>query len=193
MTRPPLKIKCNTTDCPNDLHWFRKKPRTKDEKAYGPCNECGADRIDWQQPHQRNIADAQTTFAQLRREWIRHYCWHEWLDQRAINYALRKGRTELRGAVRRRLEQSIGPATPWRDGAQTTFGGTNPTNYARHATASCCRKCVAEWHGIPEGKALTSDEIDYLTDLAMLYLEERIPELTDDPQTIAPIRTKHGN
>ena len=38
-------------------------------------------------------------------------------------------------------------------------------------------KCIEEWHGIPQGRPLDNEEVFYLSDLAMLYLLERIPGL----------------
>lgn len=192
-TLAPLKLKCSTTDCPNDLHFFRKKPRKQHDAAFGACNECGLERIDWQQPHARDISDAAKTIVQLQREWIRHHYWHAEIDQRAINCGLRKGRSALAEKVRHRLATSIGGATPFRDGSQTPFAGPDPTTYAQHATASCCRKCVEEWHAIPRGRELATDEIEYLAALAMFFLEARIPGLTDEPQKIPPIRKGHDD
>jgi hypothetical protein len=191
MTLAPLKLKCNTTDCPNDLHFFRKKPREKGDAAFGPCNECGQERIDWEQVHARDIRDAAATIQQLQYEWIRHHYWHEPIDQRAINCALKKGRPGLKEKVHRRLLSSIGGATPFRDGAQTPFGGPDPVTYAQHATASCCRKCVEEWWNVPRGRELTTEELEYLSELAMFYLEAQIPGLTDEPQKIPPLRRKN--
>jgi len=45
---------------------------------------------------------------------------------------------------------------------------------------------VEEWHGIPLGRALTDEELDYLAELAMRYLEERIA-LSEDGERIPPV------
>lgn len=95
----PLKIKCSTTDCPIDLHWFRKNAQNNEGKAYGPCNDCGAERINWEQPHARRIEEAETIICQLQFEYIRHHYWHLPLEQKAINAALRKGRAGLAAKV----------------------------------------------------------------------------------------------
>jgi hypothetical protein len=29
---------------------------------------------------------------------------------------------------------------------------------AQHATATCCRSCLAKWHHIPAGRELSADE-----------------------------------
>jgi hypothetical protein len=32
----------------------------------------------------------------------------------------------------------------------------HPVFIAQHATATCCRGCLAKWHDIPAGRALTT-------------------------------------
>ena len=91
-------------------------------------------------------------------------------------------------AAESRLRSSVGPMAPFRDGYQTGSGGNNPLHYAQHATATCCRKCIAEWHGIPRGVELTAVQIDYFTRLLMLYIEERLPDLTEGGEYVPPIR-----
>ncbi|MGU3468084.1 DUF4186 domain-containing protein [Methylobacterium sp. C33D] len=58
-----------------------------------------------------------------------------------------------RDFVRRRLA----PADPRNDGKQTPFRG-HPVFTAQHATATCCRGCLAKWHAIPAGRDLTAAE-----------------------------------
>jgi len=62
-----------------------------------------------------------------------------------------------RGFVAKRLAA----AEPPNDGKQTPFRG-HPVFVAQHATATCCRSCLAKWHGIPSGRALTDEEIDHI-------------------------------
>ena len=64
----------------------------------------------------------------------------------------------------------------WRDGVQTPRDG-NAIYYAQHATASCCRKCAEEWHGIDRNRPLENDEIQYMAELIMYYLKDRMPDL----------------
>jgi hypothetical protein len=40
------------------------------------------------------------------------------------------------------------------------------------------------WHNIPLGRELTEPEIGYLTDLVMLYVEERLPILTENGEKV---------
>ena len=41
-------------------------------------------------------------------------------------------------------------------------GVGHPVFVAEHATATCCRGCLAKWHGIEKGRVLSAEEIDYV-------------------------------
>jgi len=51
------------------------------------------------------------------------------------------------------IEMRLGPAEPANDGKQTPYSG-HPVFVAQHATATCCRSCLAKWHGIAKGRPL---------------------------------------
>lgn len=183
MALPPLKVKCTDSDCDRDLHCFKFLKRSMKEADRGSCRECGAKLVDWERVHERNGTDAQHTFDELQHEYIRHHFWHKAFDEKAMLHARRKGKTRLHEAARARVQTSVGPAQPFRDGQQTPMEGT-VLYYAQHATASCCRTCIEYWHGIPKGRALTNEEVSYLTSLVVRYLERRLPDLPDDPERI---------
>ena len=190
-TLKPLKITCTTTDCERNLHCFQLTKRLLATGPSGRCRTCGAQLVDWPRVHRRRLDDVNHTFSALQFEFIRHRFWHIPISERALNYARRKGRVLLREAAARQLEQLIGREEHPREGIQTpreTSAHANAIHYAQHATASCCRRCVAEWHGIPEGRPLSADELRYLVDLVMLYVEVRIPELTDGPTHVPAMR-----
>ena len=143
----PLKITCTSTDCENDLHCFKQlRKMTPDEK--GKCRECGADLVDWDRVHERDIGDAQNTFKALQYELIRHHFFDKEIDDTAVRHARKKGRIKLDKAARHRLQKYLAPANPSWDGRQTPFEG-NSIYYAQHATATCCRTCLEYWHKIP--------------------------------------------
>jgi hypothetical protein len=70
---------------------------------------------------------------------------------------------ELSGmeAVRRAgvevTERRLALAAPVNDGRQTPYGG-HPVFVAQHATATCCRGCLARNHSIPGGAPLSAEE-----------------------------------
>ena len=91
----------------------------------------------------------------------------------------------LREAAEHRLRKYVGPPRSklFRDGMQTPKKG-NAIFYAQHATATCCRKCIEAWHGIPREQALTNDQIGYMTQLLMHYVDKRMPELTPNGEKV---------
>jgi hypothetical protein len=187
--KTPLKVTCTSADCKSNLHCFRATTEMKERNRTGCCRECGANLVDWKRVHRKDDSDVAHTFAALKNEFIRHHFWHKAIDQRALNHARRKGKKLLRLDVHKQIRQAIGAASPFRDGYQTSYEG-NIIYYAQHATASCCRKCAECWHGIPLGRPLTDEEIDYLAKLAWMYIEERLPQLNEDREKVPPIRTK---
>lgn len=176
---PPLEIKCTSTDCDNDLHCFKQlKKMTPDQR--GKCRDCGADLVDWKRLHRRDKDDAEHTFEALQHELIRHHFFHRPVDDHAMRHAQRKGRDQLKEAARDRLRKYLAVAEPPRDGRQTPLEG-NAIYYAQHATATCCRTCLEYWHDIPKGRPLTDAEFDYCVSLVDLFLDEKLPDLADEP------------
>jgi len=185
------KITCTSTKCEDDLHCFKQKPKMVLANQSGICRSCGVELVDMNRVHKRELDDADSTFAALKKELWRHYFWHVEIDQRAVNHAVRKGSIKLRVAAEQRLRTSIGPEAPPRDGYQTPREGSgNSLHYAQHFTGSCCRSCVDYWHGIPKGQELSVDEIMYFTDLVMLYISARLPNLSERGVYVPPIRRK---
>jgi hypothetical protein len=176
---PPLAIKCTSTDCDNDLHCFKQLKRMSANQR-GKCRTCGADLVDWDRVHRRDLKDAAHTFEALQHELIRHHFFHREVDEGALRHAQRKGRISLKEAARARLRKYLAPAEPMRDGRQTPFSG-NSIFYAQHATACCCRTCLEYWHGIPKGRRLTQAELDYCAQLVDLFIDTRLPDLREEP------------
>jgi hypothetical protein len=144
----------------------------------GNCRYCGANLVDWHRTRKCNVNDLDYTFKSLNTELWRHSYWHIEIDEKAIKYAKKLGRTKLAERIKKRIESSVGnPANAW-DGRQTPREG-NPIYYAQHATAICCRKCIEQWHGISRNLPLTIKQIDYFTELINRYLLIRLPDLKD--------------
>lgn len=183
----PLNITCTSTACESNLHCFRMTKKLLATGPSGRCRKCGVELIDWSRVHKRSLEDVNYTFEALRYEFIRHHFWHIALTERAVNYAKRKGRALLRVAAEKQIRTLVGSEKHPREGIQTPRENSEKANaihFAQHATASCCRRCIAEWHGIPESRALSEGEIVYLTELAMLYVNARVPNLEEQPVAI---------
>jgi hypothetical protein len=149
----------------------------------GKCRACGADLVDWHRLHRRDKNDASHTFQALQHELIRHHFFHRSVDEAAKRHAQRKGRVALKDSARDRLRKHLAVAEPPRDGRQTPLQG-NAIYYAQHATATCCRTCLEYWHDIPKGRSLTTEEFDYCATLVDLFLDEKLPELADQPVNV---------
>lgn len=61
------------------------------------------------------------------------------------------------------------------DGRQTPMHG-HPVFIAQHATATCCRKCLYQWHRIPPGVPLSEEQQNYVVALIMEWLRRQTPE-----------------
>jgi Domain of unknown function (DUF4186) len=55
------------------------------------------------------------------------------------------------------IGKRLAPAEPLNDGRQTPMRG-HPVFVAQHATGTCCRSCLAKWHGIAAGRELSFEE-----------------------------------
>jgi hypothetical protein len=145
------------------------------------CAVCHQALVDWHRVHRLAVNEINYLFDQLPREAVRAKWWTEPLDAAAEAALVRlRARGGVRERIERRLVQSLnrlyrqpnGRLTPFRDGRQTPYTG-NVLYYAQHATATCCRRCVACWHGISEGREITPVELAYLVQLVLAYLEKR--------------------
>lgn len=183
----PLDIKCTSADCDNDLHCFLQTKKMRIRDPEGRCRYCAAKLVDWARTHECNIADVAYTFDALKFELIRHFFWHVRIDDKALIHARKKGMSGLRAAAEKRLISSVSKALPFHDGYQTPRAG-NILYYAQHATATCCRRCIEEWHGIPLGQPLNGETLAYFTELLMLYVKERLPDLKDEGEYIPRTR-----
>ena len=172
--------------CIQGLHTYHESPATN-EHGHPVCGACGTDEIDWDRLHARDITDVDYAVAQLTTDRFRHEWWSKDLDADAVRHALRQGPIGIKDAVRKRVLASVGrvyrmkngKVQPFREGAQTPFRG-NVIYYGQHATATCCRKCIETWHGIPRGRELTPVETDYFCELLLAYVFFKLPGLGGD-------------
>lgn len=67
----------------------------------------------------------------------------------------------------------LAPAAPRNDGKQTPRRG-HPVFVAQHATATCCRGCLAKWHRLPAGRALAEPEQAYVLAVIRTWLERQL-------------------
>ncbi|MHC4740567.1 MAG: DUF4186 domain-containing protein [Planctomycetota bacterium] len=91
------------------------------------------------------------------------------LGAREAEYLKEKGISVIVEHARDFVVKRLADAEPANDGKQTPMKN-HPVFIAQHATAACCRKCLAKWHRIPKGRALTGEEIDYVVSILRRWL-----------------------
>ena len=97
-------------------------------------------------------------------------------------YLAVKGWAVLRSQAEKVIRERLAAAHPEHDGKQTPMRG-HPVFKAQHATATCCRGCLAKWHGIPAGRPLTEAEIAGASEMILGWLREQAGDLSEFPHT----------
>ena len=92
-----------------------------------------------------------------------------------INYIDDKGIDTIKKHAYDFIEKRLSPYPTPNDGKQTPMKG-HPVFIAQHACACCCRGCLEKWHHIPKNRCLTKDEIDYIVNLLMLWINKEYKE-----------------
>ncbi len=85
-------------------------------------------------------------------------------------YLERKGLPVILDHARDFIDKRLAAAEPTNDGKQTPFRG-HPVFVAQHATATCCRSCLAKWHGIPRGHPLEAQEKAHIVAVLERWLQ----------------------
>ena len=89
-------------------------------------------------------------------------------------YLDEKGLEVVTRHAREFILDRLAPADPKDDGRQTPMRG-HPVFIAQHATATCCRSCLAKWHSLSKGKPLGNDEVDYIVHVLTAWIERQPP------------------
>lgn len=91
------------------------------------------------------------------------------LRARELEYFRRRGLEVVLEHAADFVGKRLAPAEPANDGKQTPTGN-HPAFVAQHATATCCRGCLAKWHAIPKGRPLTEAEQRYVLRVIRAWL-----------------------
>ncbi|HUQ20779.1 MAG TPA: DUF4186 domain-containing protein [Gemmatimonadaceae bacterium] len=97
------------------------------------------------------------------------------LEGNDLEYLRSKGMPEVLKHAREFISRRLAPAMPAKDGKQTPWRG-HPVFVAQHATATCCRGCLAKWHYIKKGRELTPQEQEYIIATIERWLKEELPD-----------------
>jgi hypothetical protein len=85
--------------------------------------------------------------------------WQKTIPESWIQQILQQGRDIIEQQVNIRIRKVIGIENPYRDGITPLSG--NIIFLAQHATATCCRSCMQQWHNFPKHKGLSEKELAY--------------------------------
>lgn len=89
------------------------------------------------------------------------------------DYANARGRSVIARHAADFIATRLAAAEPAKDGRQTPMRG-HPAFVAQHATATCCRGCVAKWHAIPRHRPLTEEEQARLVAVIMAWIDREM-------------------
>ncbi len=87
-----------------------------------------------------------------------------------IDYINEKGLDKIKNHAYDFIIKRLAPKYIENDGAQTPMKG-HPVFIAQHATGTCCRKCLYKWHGIRKDKELNNEEMNYIVNIIMKWIE----------------------
>ncbi len=97
------------------------------------------------------------------------------LKQKDKDYVNEKGMDKIREHAYDFINKRLAPAIILNDGKQTPMRGY-PVFIAQHATATCCRGCLYKWHKIKSGANLNKEQIDYIVNVIMTWIEKEMKE-----------------
>ena len=104
------------------------------------------------------------------------------LGRRELVCIAEKGFPVIEAQCREIIRRRLGPAVIPNDGRQTPWRG-HPCFIAQHATGCCCRGCLRKWHGIPEGRALSDEEISAIAALLLGWIRVHAAGAGELPHT----------
>ncbi len=108
------------------------------------------------------------------------------LNRKDAAYLADKGLEAVLSHAEDFILERLAPAEPANDGRQTPMRG-HPAFVAQHATAACCRSCLAKWHGIPRGQSLSPLELRHILAVLRRWLEAQ-PSSAPPAEGVVPPR-----
>jgi exodeoxyribonuclease V alpha subunit len=94
-----------------------------------------------------------------------------YLKDKDILYIEDKGIDKIRNHAYDFVTKRLADTSNVTDGKQTPMKG-HPVFIAQHATGTCCRRCLEKWHHISKNKNMTNDDIKYVVDIIMSWIEK---------------------
>ncbi len=94
------------------------------------------------------------------------------LREKELEYINEKGIDKIYSHACDFIRERVAPKYIPNDGKQTPMRG-HPVFIAQHATATCCRGCIAKWHKFPKGTDLTKEQQEYLVSVIMEWIKRQ--------------------
>ena len=91
-------------------------------------------------------------------------------------YIKEKGIEKIKEHAYTFINKRLAPNDIPNDGKQTPMKG-HPVFISQHATATCCRNCLYKWHKIEPQKELNKEQIDYIVDVIMIWIEKEMTKV----------------
>ena len=95
------------------------------------------------------------------------------LKDKDKKYVIEKGIDTIKKHAYDLINKRLAPGVILNDGKQTPMRG-HPVFIAQHATATCCRGCLKEWHNIPKGIDFSEEQTNYVVDTIMTWIEREM-------------------
>jgi hypothetical protein len=185
----PLQLTCAMTACKHGRHCldYLRRPHKGDSPVQpGQCRDCGTNVAELPALGGRRYGDVGElleTCSGQQSELIRAHYWHVQIDQWAYNQARRLGLREVRGRVEAAVTTAMTRNDMW--AGRGAAYSQNIVAYAQHATATCCRRCAAYWHGLSPDSAVppSQRQLDHVISAALSWVELRLTDVPLDAET----------
>lgn len=95
------------------------------------------------------------------------------LGLKDIKYVEQKGMDTIVSHAKDFVASRLADKSKFKDGKQTPMHG-HPVFIAQHATATCCRECLSQWHHIEHSHVLTNEEQEYVVSVIIAWIKLQI-------------------
>ena len=96
------------------------------------------------------------------------------LNKKMKDYVKEKGLDKIKSDAFDLITKRIAKESPNNDGKQTPMRQVHPVFIAQHATGCCCRGCLEKIHNIKKNHALSDEEINYIVNVIITWIEKEI-------------------
>lgn len=96
-----------------------------------------------------------------------------YLNEKDKQYIAKHDLATIKEHAKDFISKRLASAKPKKDGKQTPYSG-HPVFVAQHATATCCRTCLFNWHKIPKGIELNNEQKTYIVEVIYQWILRKL-------------------